>query len=125
MDPKKAPNVVKIGGRYYVKNNWNREGSKSRHRLNEILKSLDKRAQRCKITQCTIEGGDSVSVYQSNDFKLLLSRANTPVGFIVSGRPEVIGKERFKDAPADFEETVSKLNNVGTSGKEENSSDVD
>jgi hypothetical protein len=116
MDSKKAPNVVKIGGRYYVKNNWSKTVDKSGQRLNDILKSLGKRVQKSRITQCTVETGGALSVYGPNDFKLLLDRANAPVGFILSGKPEIIEKDKFKDVPADFEEAVKKIN-AGEDGK--------
>lgn len=113
---KKFPTTVTIGGRRYVKKNLDKNtAGNCRMMLKDVTKSLGRRVQRSQLSQCVIDCEDSMEIYGSADIRVIFSKSNKPIGFLVAGAPENIDKNKYKDVPDDLERTVEDINNISLS----------
>ncbi|CAD25346.1 hypothetical protein [Encephalitozoon cuniculi GB-M1] len=116
---KKFPTVVTIGGRRYVKNNLNRKSEDCKMKLKEALKSFGRRVQKLQMSHCTIEKGTSLHVYKLDDARVIFTKKNKPIGFVVTGKAEEIDKSVYEKASSEINDATGKPNEPGAEERAE------
>ncbi|WUR04997.1 uncharacterized protein VNE69_11160 [Vairimorpha necatrix] len=102
-DNKKNLTVLKVGGRRVIK-----KINQSHNILKDILDNNKKSIGKSIVDELSIERNSKIYKYKNN-IKIVFDDQNKPIGFLVSGFPEIKTKI-VKDPPMNFEEVVESLN---------------
>ncbi|KAF5140771.1 hypothetical protein AAJ76_3700027729 [Vairimorpha ceranae] len=101
---KKLLSCVKVGGRRVIKKSL----SSSNTLLNNILENNKDIFTKSVVDELSIERNNKIYKYKKN-IKLVFDKNKKPIGFFVSGFPEIKNKI-VTDVPLDFEKAVENLN---------------
>lgn len=101
---KKLLSCVKVGGRRVIKKSL----SSSNTLLNNILENNKDIFTKSVVDELSIERNNKIYKYKKT-IKLVFDKNKKPIGFFVSGFPEIKNKI-VTDVPLDFEKAVENLN---------------